>query len=575
MKSTGFDSRTESQLIHRQVPVEAHEGTSRQFLLRHQQEARRVIQHDPNKLPELISKLLRRIADPRNIYAAIQHIIENEGVAGPDGLNCTDLTDSEKWALARTIKECLLEGDFQHGRVREVKIPKASGNGTRTIQVENQIDRIVGRAILQIIQPLIDPRFSDNSSGFRPGKDRRHALHVALQQREAGRDGWLITDIKKAFDNIPVSRLLNIIRTMLPGIDDQTVELIKQVIQTKLKRGIRQGNPLSPLMLNVFLHHMLDRVWENRFPDEPLLRTADDILICCRDVERAHVALEHLREILHSTGMRLNPKKTAICNLRETEADWLGYAITGRDGEPQVRIAESAWMALGKRLEDAQRKTGSPLRAFASVCGWLDQLGPCYSREDVSDVYSRVRKMMESLAFDEMPDEDEFRRRWQSAYKRWCLLRRSLPLSSRNGGSARKSFFSATRDRRSDGASSDVPSLSFPSDEPITLNTDGSYDKLNSCGGWAAILEYPGRSEPIRLSGGIGRTTNNRAELIAVIRGAAADTRGSESARCFRQYLRCSRTQRVDGEMEISGLAGRYGEDQTSAAESRALVAFG
>lgn len=524
--SIGFDSST-FRLEHARVPVEAHEGTHPHFLQRHTQEAVKALQQERDRLKEITSKLLGRIADARNIYAAIQHIIENEGVAGPDGLDCADLTNSEKWQLARTIKECLLDGQYRHGRVREVKIQKASGNGTRTIHIESQIDRIVGRSILQIIQPLIDPQFNKNSFGFRPGKDRRHALHAALEQLEEGRTCWVITDLKKAFDHVPVTRLLDVIRKMLPGIDDQTIELIKRVIETSRKRGIRQGSPLSPLMQNLYLHHLLDRVWENRFPDEPLLRTADDILICCRTLERAHEALGHLREILRPTGMHLNPKKTVIRDLRETGTDWLGYDITCRDGESRVRIAESAWTALGKKLEEAHSKTGSPLRALASVCGWLDQLGPCYLQENGCNAYSRVRGMTESLALDEMLDEDEYRRRWQAAYRWWRLLCRSLSSSSGSGGSACQSVFSATRDRRSDGAPQYAPSLLFSGDVPITVHTDGSYDRVTSCGGWATILDFPGIPKPLRGSGGIPRTTNNRAELTAVIKGLEQTPEGA------------------------------------------------
>lgn len=525
--SIGFDFKTRSQLTPGRVPVEAHVGTHPQFLQRHERETGLSLQQGRDGLKEITSKLLRRIADPRNIYAAIQHVVENEGVAGPDGLDCADLMNSEKWQLARTIKQCLREGHYQHSPVREIKIQRASGNGTRTIHIESQIDRIVGRSILQIIQPLIDPQFSKNSFGFRPGRDRRHALHAALHQLEEGRTCWVITDLKKAFDHVPVTRLLDIIRKVLPGIDDQTIDLIKQVIQTNRKRGIRQGNPLSPLMQNLYLHHLLDRVWVKHHPDEPLLRTADDILICCRTSERAHEALGHLREILRPTGMHLNPKKTVIRDLTETKTDWLGYDITCRGKESRVRIAESAWTALGRSMEDAHRKTGSPLRALASICGWLDQLGPCYPQENGCNAYSRVRGMTESLAFDEMLDEDQYRRRWHAAYRRWRLLCRSLSSSSRSGGSACQSVFSATSVRRSDGAPQYAPSLLFSPDVPIILHTDGSYDRVSSCGGWAAILDSPDVSEPLKKSGAIPRTTNNRAELTAVIKGLEQTPEGT------------------------------------------------
>ena len=79
--------------------------------------------------------------------------------------------------------------------------------------MENHIDRIVARAVLQIIQPLLDPGFDENSFGFRPGRDRRHALKAALELLVEGRQHWLVAYIQDALDNMPLNRLMDIVRT--------------------------------------------------------------------------------------------------------------------------------------------------------------------------------------------------------------------------------------------------------------------------------------------------------------------------------------------------------------------------
>ena len=503
------------------LPVGAHEGPYRAFLSRHESEVARALSQGSEAMAEITPQLRQRIADPRNIRLAMGRVIQNGGVSGPDGLNCSRLASHEQWELCRAIKSCLQQGSYQHGPTRRVRIPKHSGTGHRELQIENHIDRIVARAVLQIIQPLIDPRFHDHSYGFRPGRDRRHALASALEQVVQCNTWWVVTDLQDAFDNIPVNRLLDIVRRLLPG---DTTELIQRITRTKKKRGIRQGNPLSPLLMNIYLNHHLDGVWARKYPDTPLMRTADDILVCCRTQKRAQLVLDQLRQILLPTGMRLHHGKSAICNLSQesTSVDWLGYHVSMGNKGQEVRIAESAWTALGGKLEDCHRKVGAPLRASESLMGWLDQLGPCYPSEDIHAVYLRAMSLAEEQAFTELPEEHHVQTRWHQAYQRWCSLRSPTSYSycsGVNGGSACQSFFSRSGKPRSDGASRGAPSLSFSATQSITLYTDGCCDQQSSCGGWAAILESDCFTTPIRIHGGLRRTTNNRAELTAVIKG--------------------------------------------------------
>jgi len=508
---------------NRRIPIDAHEGPYKQFLRRYERVAAESAAQGPKGIAEITPDLLKWISDPRSIRVATDRVIKNGGKAGPDGLDCSQLSSNELWELARTLKQCIHDSTYNHGPTQRTRFKKPSGRGYRTVHVENHIDRIVARAVLQIIQPLLDPGFSENCFGFRPGRDRRHALVAALELLGDGRMHWAVADLENAFDNIPVNRLMDIVRKQLPGAGNNLIELIKRVVSTGKKRGIRQGSPMSPLLMNIYLDHLLDGVWRKLSPDEPLIRTADDLLVCCRTQERAHAALDLLNQVLKPTGLKLNPKKSSVHNLQyeEDATDWLGYSISwGKEG-PVVRTAEPAWNALVEKLEEAHYKTGSPLRATQTLYGWLDQLGPCYANEDVERVCQRAVLIAENLAFDEVPELDEFQRRWSAAYARWSrLCSQAKPFrGTTGGGSARKVFFSAARDRRSDGASPDAPSLSFELDETVTLYTDGCCDRLTKQGGWAAILMAPSLPEVVQGSGPLKRATNNRAELIAVIKG--------------------------------------------------------
>ena len=203
-----------------------------------------------------------------------------------------------------------------------------------------------------------------------------------------------------------------------------------------------------------------------------------------------------------------------------------GFEICLGKRELIVRIAEPAWQTQAcERLALAHMKPGSPLLALSTIWGLVDQLGPCYPSEDGAQVYARIAEIAAELAFDEIPDYCLLMERWQRAYVRWCRLRREVygtrDPSATGGGSARHVFFAAPR-RRSDGVlrcSAPSLSLSFPSDEPITLATDGCCLTATKVGGWAYILDATNLIRPLVRCGGLRRTTNNRAELLAVIKG--------------------------------------------------------
>lgn len=515
----------------RQMPVEAHVGRCRDFLRRHEQAAAEAVRHGRRGLEDIGPHLLQRTADTRNLRAAWDHLAQHGGQApGPNGLTYSDLDQSEVWELLRTLRSAIQSGTYRHGPDRPVNRPKSSGSGYRTLRLENIADRVVARGVVQIVQPLLDPLFDERSYGFRPNRDRRHALAEAMQLADSGYLVWVVEDIQDAFDHVPLRRLLDIVRKSLPSAEP-ILALIERIVNTGTKRGLRQGNALSPLLLNLYLDHHLDRTWRRRFPDTPLLRTADDPLIVCRTEAEARNAHAQLREILLPTGMRLKgTPDSAICDLHTGDhADWLGYDVSwGIDGL-EVRTAEKAWRKLARELEEAHEHPASPLRARRILEGWTDQLGPTYPYAEHDQVYARVTALFRESAFDEAPDEPAFEwRRW-GAYARWLRLLDGLPgrdvptsLPLFPGGSACH-VLTAPEARRSDGAPAGAPSLSFSADlacdETVTLYADGCCDRLTNEGGWAVLLEAAGFRRNLQGSGYLARTTNNRAELIAVING--------------------------------------------------------
>src|SRR5207249_3057897 len=207
-------------------------------------------------------------------------------------------------------------------------ISKGPGRGGRPLVLSNVEDRVVERAVVSILQPLLDPQFDDRSFGYPPRRGMQHALaqaerHVPKEQRRV----WLTEDAKDAFLNVPLSRLLQVVRGLLPA--DDLIELIKRVLGGNKVPGLRQGGPLSPLMLNLYLDHFLDGPWRCDQPKLPLLRVADDLLVPCRSEAQARKARAELERLLVPAGMPLKgTEATAICVLcADIPVDWLGVAI--------------------------------------------------------------------------------------------------------------------------------------------------------------------------------------------------------------------------------------------------------
>ena len=152
-------------------------------------------------------KLIEPILTKSNVREALEKVIANHGAAGIDGMRVEELRDymNANWG---SIKESILAREYCPKPVRRVEIPKPNG-GVRKLGIPSVVDRVIQQSIVQILIPIFEEEFQDNSYGFRPGRSCEQAI---LKLTEYLNDGceWIVDiDLEKFFDNVPQDKLMS------------------------------------------------------------------------------------------------------------------------------------------------------------------------------------------------------------------------------------------------------------------------------------------------------------------------------------------------------------------------------
>jgi ribonuclease HI len=487
------------------------------MLRRHERESAEVAHGTRRQRAEFARCLFRRAANPRNLRCAIDHLVIHGGQApGPNGLRLADLDNHACWSLARVLSKALLAGTYRPSKELIRNKPKGPHRGTRPIVLQDAQDRVIQRAILQVIQPMLEPLFARDSYGSRPHRDRWQALARAeAVARQHGAYVWVLADLRDAFEQVPIGRLLDVVRRHLPA--DDLLQLIETVIRRPDRhKGLRQGGNLSPAMMNVYLDQFLDRPWHRQHPHLPLIRVVDDLLILCRTAEEAQQAYAELHRLLAPAGMPLkNTGSPPITDLTREDAGWLGYLLRWRNQRIEAHLTPACWDGLHKSLAEPHGQPHPEQRATMAILEWVAQLGPCYPHADVEEVYAGIRQRAEEQSYYEPPSYRRVRSYWQRAYARWAKLRNRIcndtPTPVATGGSA------TPHGCLTAGQHGGAPAMGAPSSF-FKLWTDGACLGARGPGGWAYILLQDGAEHETVCSGGSAATTNNRMELLAVLR---------------------------------------------------------
>ena len=204
-----------------------------------------------------------------NLMAAYERVVSNGGAGGVDGRTVDDLKHQirEDWPR---IREQLSSGSYEPSPVRKVEIPKPGGGGVRMLGIPTVMDRMIQQALRQVLTPIFDPTFSEDSYGFRPGRSTHQAVLRGKEHIEAGYRWVVDLDLEKFFDRVQHDVLMARVARRVK--DKMVLRLIGRYLRAGMMEGglmsprtegTPQGSPLSPLLSNIMLDE-LDKELERR-----------------------------------------------------------------------------------------------------------------------------------------------------------------------------------------------------------------------------------------------------------------------------------------------------------------------
>ena len=295
--------------------------------------------------------LLERIVDKRNFFEAYKKVVANKGSNGIDGMRVDELLPYLKEHY-ETLKADLLNGKYKPQPVRRVEIPKANG-GIRLLGIPTVLDRLIQQAINQIINPIFDKGFSNNSYGFRPRRSTHMALKEAEKYINEGHRYVVDMDLEKFFDTVNHDILMHLISRKIE--DKKVLKLIRKYLNSgimlngimiKSDEGAPQGGPLSPLLSNILLDE-LDKELEKR--GHRFCRYADDCNIYIKSKRAGGRVLESITKFLEQKlKLKVNTEKSAVSI--PSKRKFLGYSFYYVKGGMKLRVHNKSYERLKEKI---------------------------------------------------------------------------------------------------------------------------------------------------------------------------------------------------------------------------------
>ncbi len=368
-------------------------------------------------------ELLEKVLSRENLNNAYKQVYKNKGASGVDGV-----TVDELFSYIKEHKEEILwkieNRKYKPQPVRRVYIPKENGK-LRKLGIPSVIDRVIQQAIVQVLTPIYEEQFSNNSYGFRPNRSCEMAVIKALECFNDGYDWIVDIDLQSFFDEVNQDKLIGIMRRTIK--DGNLISLIRKFLQSgvmekgviqETKKGTPQGGNLSPLLSNIMLNE-LDKELEKRGLN--FVRYADDCLIMVRSEKAANRVMESITTfITKKLGLKVNVEKSKVA--RPNNIKYLGFGFYKRINQniwrpkPHIKSIEKFIYKLNQIL---LRRRGISLDQRLKelkylIYGWVNYFRIADMKSFLERLDMRIRRKLRVVIW----------KQWKKIKKRYTSLRK-------------------------------------------------------------------------------------------------------------------------------------------------------
>ena len=306
-------------------------------------------------------ELLEQILEKENMNKAYKKVVSNKGVAGVDGITVDEVDNYIRERKDKILKQ-IRNRWYKPQPVKRVQIPKENGQ-KRNLGIPTVMDRIIQQAIVQIISPIFEEQFNDNSYGFRPGRSCEQAVIRALEYLNDGYEWIVDIDLEKFFDTVNQDKLITIIGKTIK--DGDVVSLIRKYlsagvmengVKKESKVGTPQGGNLSPLLSNIMLNE-LDKELTTR--GLKFVRYADDCIILVKSEKAANRVLSSITKFIEKKlGLKVNAGKSKVT--RPTKTKYLGFSFwKNTKGEWKPKPHLKSYQKLIRKLKQLTKRNWS------------------------------------------------------------------------------------------------------------------------------------------------------------------------------------------------------------------------
>jgi len=333
-------------------------------------------ENDGNEYPQ---GLLEEILDPDNMNLATRRVKANKGSHGVDGMAVEELMSFIK-QNGNQIKQSIREGTYCPQPVRRVEIPKPDG-GIRLLGIPTVLDRVIQQAIAQVLSPIYEEQFSENSYGFRPNRSAHQAVKKCKEYIEAGYKWTVDIDLAKYFDTVNHDKLMRLLSETIK--DGRVLSLIRKYLRSgvmingvvmETEEGTPQGGNLSPLLSNIMLNE-LDKELTRR--GLKFCRYADDCNIYVRSRKAAERVMASITKFIEDK-LKLKVNKTKSSVDRPWKLKFLGFSFYYKKDGVGIRVHPKSVIKLRQKLKEITGRSNAKsigtrmLKLKQAITGWVN-----------------------------------------------------------------------------------------------------------------------------------------------------------------------------------------------------------